>query len=77
MVTILFLTILALSNTANMKVTPKYNINDTLVTDAGFIVTVVAVISRIILKVSYGLDSNGKDIQGLINVNIHLSNTAI
>lgn len=70
-------TIFVISNTANMKVAPKYNINDTLVTDAGFIVTVVAIISRSILKVSYGLDSNGKDMQGLINVNVHLSNTAI
>lgn len=37
-------------------------------------VTVIKVITRDLLSVSYGFDCNGNDIVGLININIHLSN---
>lgn len=50
----------------------NYYIGQTLETASGFIVTVISVISRRILKVSYGLDSNGSDMIGLINADIHL-----
>ena len=51
----------------------KYFIGDTLTIYTGFIVTVRAVITKRILKVSYGFDANGNDMLGLIDTTIHLA----
>lgn len=55
-----------------MKITRKYQIGDMLETYSGFIVEVKEIVTVAILRVSYGLDRNGKDMLGLINVDIHL-----
>jgi hypothetical protein len=60
-----------LSNQNNMTQT-KYTAGQTIETKAGFIVTILYVVSRSILRVSYGIDSNGNDIIGLININTHI-----
>lgn len=55
----------------------KHFIGETLAITSGHAVTVRAIITKRLLRVSYGLDSKGNDILSVVDITIHLSNTSI
>jgi len=53
-----------------MKQTQQYHIGDTLTLDNGRTVVIRKVINSIMLRVSYGFDTTGKDIVGVILISM-------